>query len=163
MAVTITIGGAASDSYATEAEYASYVVANIDATFTADETADAIVLRRAAQYIDRKNEASFIGIRQYQTQALEWPRLTGDLVRGYPVNPDIIPQSIKDAQMELARQIQTGEVAPFESVSGVIKSEKLGPMETEYAGGLSTPRLTAINDALRPYLKAAGQARAVRG
>lgn len=163
MALTTTIGGATSDSYVSASDYAAYVVANIDADFSEVASINELNLRRAAQYIDRRYEGAFVGMRQYQFQSLQWPRLTNHLVQGWPIDPDTVPQAIKNAQMELAHQIQTGEVDPFESVSATIKSEKLGPLETEYQGGLSTPRLTAINDALRPYLVGGGQARVRRG
>ena len=156
MALTTTIGGASSDSYATLAAYQAYG-ATMGWTMGATDAADEINLRRAAVYLDRNY--SFVGIRQYQTQALAWPRLVGGLVNDWPVDPDTIPQAIKDAQMELAYLIQGG-LDPFATITGSVgrKKVKAGPVETEteYLGGLAKPRLVAVEGLLGPFL-AAGQ------
>lgn len=164
MALTVTVGSASADSYVTYAEYIAYVTTNIDASYSVDEATAEPFIRRAAQYIDRRHGEQFWGDRQYQDQAREWPRLTDQLVQGWPIDPDTVPQAIKDAQCELAHQLQTGAVDPFASVAASVKRERIGPIETEYQGGLARPRLTAITDALGPFLKiGTGQVQLVRG
>lgn len=158
MALTTTIGGASSDSYITRAEYLAYWLAlgvDLSGGVEADQDAN---LRRAAQMLDRR--FVFAGIKQYQTQARDWPRLTEILVDGWPVDPDTIPQDIKDAQAEVAYQIQLG-YDPFPRLTeAAIKSVsvKAGPVgkTTEYVGGgRETDRIVAIEGMLRPYIMAA--------
>jgi hypothetical protein len=164
MTLTTTIGGASSDSYATLAEFQAYASA-MGWTLSGTDAGDEVNLRRAAQYLDRNYD--FAGIRQYQTQARDWPRIVSVLVDDWPVNPDTIPQAIKDAQCELAYLIQGG-LDPFATISGAVgrKRVKAGPVETEteYLGGLGKPRFVAIEGLLRPFLAAGqGQQRMVRG
>lgn len=159
MALTATIGGTASDTYATLAEYQAYATAQ-GWTLGADDAADEVNLRRAANYIDRESE--FIGLQQYQFQSRSWPRLVRQLVDDWPIDPDTIPQDIKDAQMELAFLIQGG-LDPFATIEGVIKSAGAGPARVEFLGGSGRPQIVAINSLLRPYLTVGrGQSRLVR-
>lgn len=163
MALDTTIGGAASDSYASAAEYTARAAA-MGWTLDAGAETD---LRRAAVALDSLWLVNALGYRQYQTQALEFPRIITDLVKGWPVNADTIPADIKAAQMELAYLIQGG-ADPLATIDGIIASErvKAGPVESEttYIGGQGQPRYTAVSALLRPYLAAgAGQVRLVRG
>lgn len=164
MALDVTTGGPSSDSFGTLAAYQAYGAAR-GWTLGATDAADEINLRRAVQYLDRSY--SFVGMRQYQTQALAWPRLVDDLVKDWPIDPDTIPQDVIYAQFELAYLIQGG-LDPFATVTGVVSAsrKKVGPIETEteYTGGLTTPRLVAVEGLLAPYLIAGrGQARMMRG
>lgn len=164
MALDTTIGGASADSYGTLAAYQAYGAARGWA-LGATDAADEINLRRAVQAIDR--QYSFVGYAQYQTQALDWPRVTTVYVDGWPIDPDSIPQDVVYAQFELAYLLQGG-LDPFATVTGVVSAsrKKVGPIETEteYTGGLSTPRLVAVEGLLAPYLVAGrGQARMMRG
>ena len=163
MALVTTIGGASSDSYATAAEYTARAAA-MGWTLGATQETD---MRQAAMAIDLVWLNRALGYRQYQTQALEFPRIITDLVAGWPVNPDTIPQAIKTAQMELAYLIQGG-ADPLATVEGVVGQErvKAGPVESDvtYLGGKSTPTYTGVAALLRPYIGAgAGQSRLVRG
>lgn len=163
MALDTTIGGADADSYGTLAEYTAYAAAQ---GWTLADTADAneVHLRRAAVYLDRKHK--FIGMKQYQFQALSWPRLVRDLVDDWPIDPDKIPTDIKHAQFEAAYLLQGG-LDPFATIetSKTMERKKVGPIETEVQTvPTGTPRLVAVEGLLRPYLKAgAGQVVLVRG
>lgn len=171
MALDTTIGGASADSYGTLAAYEAYVVANLDANFNGHghDSTHEMHLRRAAQYLDRKYR--FIGQQQYETQARSWPRLTLELVDGWPVDPDTVPQSIIDAQFELAYAFETGSVDGLPTLTaGTVKRtrSKAGPVEaeTEYEMGRSTPRFVAVEGLLRGYViggSGAGQIRMARG
>jgi hypothetical protein len=156
MALDTTIGGASADSYGTLADYQTYG-ANLGWTLSGVDATDEQNLRRAAQIIDR--EYQFKGHTQYQVQALEFPRVDVGLVKGWPVDPDTIPQDIKDAQFELAFLLQGG-LNPTATITGVVKVErsKAGPVETEteYQGGKAEPRLVAIRGLLDPYLSFGG-------
>ncbi len=159
MALDTTIGGTAADSYATLAEYTARAAA-MGWTLEDTDAANEANLRRAAIVMDAQYE--FVGLKQYQFQARDWPRLFSGLVDGWPIDPDTVPQAIKDAQMELAYALQGG-TDPLASLDARIKSERVGALETEYLGGLGLPRVTAVDRILRGYtLSGAGQARAVR-
>lgn len=164
MALDTTIGGTSADSMASLAEYEAYAAA-LGWTLADTDAANEVNLRRAAQYLDRNY--AFIGMKQYQYQTMPWPRLYPGLIEDWPVNPDTIPGAIKDAQCELAFLIQGG-LDPFATVTAVVASTraKAGPVETEtvYQGGLSRPRLVALEGILGPYLASGrGQQRLARG
>jgi hypothetical protein len=159
MALDTTIGGTSADSYITRVEYVDYWAAlgvYLSDGTEADQEAN---LRRAAQMIDRKFR--FAGIQQYQHQALAWPRTTDILVDGWPVDPDTIPQDIRDAQAEVAYQIQLG-FDPFPRLTaGAIKRESVAAgsvsKSVEYVGGgREIDRVVAIEGLLRPYIIGGG-------
>lgn len=169
MALDTTVGGAASDSYITLAEWQAYWLdRGIDLTQHGHDPSHEANLRRAADWIDRGYP--FRGYRQYQTQARAWPRLFehGFYVDGWPINPDTIPQDIKDAQAELAYLIHEG-ADPFATIAGgSVKRQrsKAGPVETEteYQNPLASPRYVAADTLLRPYVSSnSAQVRMGRG
>lgn len=160
MALDTTIGGAASDSYGTLADYQAYG-AKMGWALGADDAADEINLIRSTASIDRQYD--FTGYKQYETQALSWPRVTSLYVDGWPIDIDTIPQDIINAQFELAQLIQLG-LDPFATIEGVIKSAGAGPAKVEFLGGAGAPRLRAVEGLLGRYTSAgAGQVRMVRG
>jgi len=162
MALTVTIGGSASDSYSTLAEFQAYASAQ-GWTLTATDTVQEGYLRRAARYIDQ--HYSWPGRLQYRDQTRKWPRITTLYVDGWRVQIDTVPQPIKDAQCELA-WIAHGGVDLLATVSGgAVKRTKVkaGPVdsETEYATTLATPRFIAVEGLLKPFIISAN--RLVRG
>jgi len=168
MTLTTTVGGAASDSYVTLAEWTTYIGLNITQTSMdghGHDESHEMNLRRAAQWLDSLN---WVGIRQYETQALTWPRLTSKYIDGWAINSDTVPQLIKDAQCELAYLLHEG-ADPWATVTGgAVKATEVsaGPVstKTEYANFRETPRYVGVMAMLKPYLKAgAGQVRTVRG
>ena len=162
MALDTTIGGDA-DSYGTLADYEGYAL-GMGYTLAATDAANEINMRKAASYLDRKY--SFIGMKQYQFQALSWPRLVNDLVDSWPVDPDTIPLDIKHAQFEMAFILQGG-LDPFATIETSTTSEsiKVGPITI--AGDTlptSTPRIVAVEGLLRGYIRGGvGMANMVRG
>ena len=112
MALTSTIGGALSDTYVTLAEYQAYG-GSMGWTLGSGDAADEINLRRAATVLDRKY--TFVGYPAESTQALQWPRDNVGYVKGYDVSSTVIPDDIKNAQMEIAYLIQGG-LDPFASI-----------------------------------------------
>ena len=163
MALDTTIGSADADSYGTLAAYVAYA-ASKGWTLAATEAANEINLREAADYLDRKY--SFIGIQQYQYQALAWPRLTRDCVDGWPINADTIPKNIANAQFQMAYLLQGG-LDPFATIetSSTSESIKVGPITI--AGDTiptGTPRVVALEGLLRGYIiGGVGQTKMVRG
>jgi hypothetical protein len=163
MALDTTIGGASADSYGTLAAYQTYAVANIDRAFSGTDADQEVYLRRAAQIIDR--EYLFTGYRQYQTQALAWPRVTNILVDGWPVLVDTVPDRVIQAQFEIAYQIETDSLDPLKTVTGgAVKVAQAGSVMTEFATFREKPRIVAAEGLLRPLMQAGyGQMRLVRG
>lgn len=153
MAIVTTVGGTTTNSYITVAEYeAFWTERNVNITHsTAEKEAELV---KAADYINRTYD--FVGERQYRYQGMEWPRLTGImLVKDWPIDPDTVPQDIKDAQAELAYLIHSG-ATPFATVEGgakVRERNKAGPVETEveYTNFRETPRYVAIEGLISPY------------
>jgi len=162
MALTITIGGAASDSYSTLSEFQAYATAQ-GWTLTATDAVQEGYLRRAAKYINQRY--SWPGRRQYFEQAMKWPRVGKLYVDGWLVRIDTIPQQVKDAQCELAWIAHEGVDLMATVSGGAIKRKKVkaGPVdsETEYATTLATPRFIAVEGLLKPFIISAN--RMVRG
>ena len=166
MALVVTVGGTTTNSYITVAEYTAYWSSR-NATLTGSTAETEGRLIEAADYINRTYD--FVGERQYQYQAMVWPRLTGYvLIKNWPINADVIPQDIKDAQAELAFLIQGG-ATPFATVEGgakVREKSKAGPVESEieYTNFRETPRYVAIEGLLAPYTVYSGsQIKVIRG
>jgi len=153
MALTTTIGSASADSYATAAEYTARASAmgwTIGATAETD-------LRKAAQALDALWLQDAYGTRQYEVQALQFPRVNMPLINGWPVYPDTIPAAVKVAQMEMAYLIQGG-ATPLAVIDATVASErvKAGPVESEtvYMGGKARPSYPSVYAVLRPFLSA---------
>jgi hypothetical protein len=162
MALDTTIGGTSANSYGTLAEYEAYGI-GMGWTLGTD-AANEINLRKGAIYLDRKY--SFIGMKQYQYQALAWPRLVNDLVDDWPINPDTIPLDIIHAQFEVAYILQGG-LDPFATIETNTTNDliKVGPITLEAETlPTSTPRIVAVEGLLRGYIRGGvGMANMVRG
>jgi hypothetical protein len=163
MALDTTIGGTASDSYGTLAAYTAYAL-GMGWTLAATDALNEINLRKGATYLDRKY--SFIGMQQYQYQALSWPRLVNDLVDDWPIDPDTIPLDIIHAQFEVAYILQGG-LEPFATIETHSTGDmlKVGPITLdEETLPTSTPRIVAVEGLLRGYIRGGvGMANMVRG
>lgn len=165
MPLDTTIGGAASDSYATLAEYTARAAA-MGWTLADTDGANEVNLRRAAMAIDASY--TFRGTKNTVEQAMEWPRFdstgygTLEYFDPYGFSSDEIPPAIKNAQMEMAYLIQGG-ADPLATFEGSVKREKLDVIEVEYTGGRSRPRFDAVDRLLSRYVAAGpGQSRMVR-
>lgn len=155
MSLTVEDGTlvAGADSYVTLAEFQSYA-ANRGWTLRGTDPEDEIDVRRAFDVVNRQWQ--YIG-DEVGAQVGAWPRSHPDF------DANEIPQQIKDAQCEVAYLIRGG-LNPLATVKGVVKSAGAGPARTEFLGGLSTPRLVAVEGLLRRYLAVGqGQVRVVRG
>lgn len=166
MAIVTTVGDQTANSYITVAEYeAFWTERNVNLSHS--NAAKEAELVKAADYINR--EYAFVGERQFRYQAMAWPRLTGViLVKDWPIDPDTVPQDIKDAQAELAYIINQGTnvFATVEGGAKVREKNKAGPVETEveYTNFRETPRYVAIEGLLSPYTIYGGaQFKMVRG
>lgn len=148
MAIDATVGGAASDSYVTTAEFDTYA-AEMGWSVTVTEAS----LRRARMYLDRAY--TWLGQRASSTQALQWPRYIGGYVEGYPVASDAIPKAIMDAQCEMAYLILSG-TDPFATITGgAVTSERKKVDVIETAVTYDAPRdraaYAAVDALVAPY------------
>jgi hypothetical protein len=152
------VGGIDSNSYLDFIEAEDYFSADVyflPVWKGMDEEAQISWLRLSARMLDRFG--TYLGNRQYQGQALEFPR--------YPVL-DEIPQAIKHAQAELliflvnnktsASALDTREVSEMSVLNGLLKLEYSGAKdhEAERVGGgsINTVRLI-LKDWLSPTVR----------
>ena len=160
------------NSFITVAEWEAYL-SLYGKTATGDTTAKETNLIKAQRAISTRY--SFNGTPVEQGQATCLPREWTKKIKGFTVANNVVPQDFKDAQAELAFDIQEG-ADPFanatEGAKGPVTGErsKAGPVETEtqYGSGgapfnpRSMSNYTAVNDLLRPYLAAGANGLQVR-
>lgn len=143
------------DTYATEAELAAYAAARgITVTGT-----PSVLLTKALDYLATL-EDRWQGSRTSAVQPLAWPR-TGVYVYGTLLANDAIPQSLIDAQIRLALDVDAGtDLMPNIGVgaSGSVIKEKVDVVEVSYHPGYnnSQPIFVSVNGLLKPLLNAGG-------
>jgi len=121
-----------SDSYVTRAVYIAYAL-TLGVTIADEEETDQ-KLRKAAIYISSK-ESHLIGVRVDRDQSLAYPR-SNLWIEGFYWEIDEIPTQVKNAQMNLALDLEDGidlyNLPQSDNVG--IKKEKIdGAIEVEYA------------------------------
>lgn len=132
------------NSYITTTELSTYA-SNRGKTI-AGTAADLLI-----QAMDFLEYQSFKGIKQSDTQLLQWPR-NYVIIDGYEIDYDEIPQLLKDAQAEIAIAIDEG-YSPFARIDREVKKEKVDVLEVEYKDGASpNPVVQTINLKLRKLL-----------
>lgn len=139
------------DSFVTAANARIYAAARGVVLPSSDPDLEAMLVK-ATDYLEAQ-ECLFQGKRVSSSQALAWPRtevyLYGDLVP-----PNIIPQSLISAQIQLAMAIHAGlDLQPNITPEAYVIKEKVGPIETVYANPLQVgimPTFTAANALLAP-------------
>ena len=131
-AIHATLKGANSNSYVTLNEADLYFETVPSETDWDDKTDDAKrrALISACRWIDSLN---FYGDRCDEDQALKWPR-DNYTVDGVDLKCEKIPDGIKYAQYELARQLANDTTAMIgnKGTDGTYEKVKLGEMEVEY-------------------------------
>ena len=146
---------AGTNTYSTATELAAYAAAR-----GLEIAGDSDVLLVGAMDYLATLEDRWQGERTSPTQPLAWPR-TGVYVYGTALADDAIPQSLKDAQIRLALEADSGvALMPTVPVGGrgsVIK-EKVDVVEVSYDSGHnnSQPIFTAAMGLLKPLMKAGG-------
>lgn len=163
MALTETPKATDADTYVTLAELADYAV-NMAWTLTGTDAQKEAALRRSAVYLD--NRYDWGGSRTIEDQARAWPRANLYDRDGYYVDPDIIPQRIKDAQCELANLDLSGvELMPQKQGATLSETVKAGPVgvTTNFGAAPSSPKFGVVDSLVSQYLFSSGFARIVRG
>lgn len=112
------------------------------------------LLRKASDYILGTYGPRWSGSRLSSTQALDWPRV-GVISNGFLVESDVVPTLVENASAELALQ---SSISPLlANTEKSIKSEKIGPIETEF-DDFSNPEVkyTQIDRLLSTFFSSGG-------
>jgi hypothetical protein len=114
-------------------------------------------IRRGNAWLDREYRARFPGIRvSGRDQPMQWPRAGVVDAEGWDVPSITIPAEIIAAANEASYRelVSPGSLQPDVAAGGaVIKREKVGPLETEYAiSGDTRATFDAIDAALAGLL-----------
>ena len=140
------------NTYASEAELSAYAAAReIDIAGT-----PSTLLTKAMDYLATL-EDRWQGVRTSASQPLAWPR-TGVYVYGTALADDAIPQSLKDAQIRLALEADSG-VALLPTVgvgsTGSVIEETVDVVTVKYAEGYNNtqPIFTAVTGLLKPLFR----------
>lgn len=151
----------------------AYHAARGNTAWTGDDMAKQAALIRASAYIDgryRKQfpsgrwESLFPGAKtEGRGQIREWPRTDAVDYTGAALPADKEPIEVEYAAYEAAlRELAApGSLSPDFVASSLIKSEKVGPLETTYAvpeantgAAASRPVITIIDEIIAPVLVA---------
>lgn len=162
-------GLATAESFVSVADASAYHTARGNAAWAAlaSDTVREQCLRRATDYIGEAYRLRWKGVRGSVTQALDWPRSLVERpdygyagINGYttisgnyyfPSNE--VPVEVQRACAELALKASTSTL--FEDQGVPVIREKVGPIETEYASGVTQGvRYAAIDAMLAPFLRA---------
>jgi len=154
MTLTVTAGDASADSYLNAAGAKSYWDGiGFDYSGYSDTEIEQ-ALRRATRWLDGRYRRMFPGERTNgRSQALEWPRSSVTDADGNDVASDEIPVEIENATAEAAkREVAGTTLSPDVTLADTVKSERVGPISTEYAAIPSTaaqrPTVLAVEEAL---------------
>ena len=139
---------AGANSFTTDAELTAYALAR-GYTLPATEAERDTLQILAVDYIFSV-ESKFQGCRVSAAQELPFPR-TGVYSYGFIVPSDSIPQSLKNAQMELAVQVNSSPLIINGTVQNISK-EKVDVLEVEYfsGGNWSQVRTDSADTYLKP-------------
>ncbi|GGD43467.1 DnaT-like ssDNA-binding protein [Aureimonas glaciei] len=148
------------DTYGTRAEADAYLLARGSTAWaSATETARDAALIRASGYIDGRYRARFSGRKaEGRAQTREWPRVGATDASGEEIGETEVPSEVLDATFEAAaRELSSpGSLAPDFDAGTLIKREKVGPIETEYAtpidAAAARPVVSIIDDILSGLL-----------
>lgn len=123
------------NSYVTDLEFTTYSTARGN-TIPAAAADREILLIKAMDYL-ASLEMSWKGIRVTQTQLLSFPRYNVDL-NDYILASDVIPQELKNGQMELGFQISSEEVLINETVNNLTEFNVQGVYSEKYGSSGSS-------------------------
>ena len=157
------------DFYGTLAAADAYHAARGNAAWTGTDAAKTAALVRGSAYVDslgRQLQPSGLWINLWpgtktggRAQALDWPRTGAADYEGNAIGPTEIPIEVEQATYEAAvRELSTpGSLNPDYVPAALVKREKAGPWEEEYATPVAgenpmQPVISAVLDLLAPLL-----------
>lgn len=133
------------NSYVSEADLTAYATQR-GITLTAGKEQ---LLIKAMDYLETLN---YIGTKKTEGQSLQWPR-DEVYIDGYYIESTTIPQELKNAQMMLAIEIDSGN-NPLSTIDRATKKEKVDVLEVEYMdNAASTAIIRSVSSMLRKLLK----------
>ncbi len=165
-------GKADANSYVSVAEYRAYAQAR-GVSLPVDDAQVEAQLTQAMDYVE-SFRAKYQGRKTWprpgmdvshpHAQALQWPRTGVTIDCDYDLPDNVIPQELKQAQMQAALEVNAGLSLMPSSDGRVVKKEKVDVIETEYmtaqdmggdavVGVASFPLLEAL---LEPLFNACG-------
>lgn len=132
-----------SNTYVDDAEYIAYAAAR-GKTIGSDATAREIELIKSMDFIEG-HRRQFKGLKVAFDQSLQWPRFSV-FIDGFDIGSDVIPEELKNAQMETGIAYNGFEVLTTGTNQNV-QSEKLDTLEVSYFNGGSwqSPQLETVN------------------
>lgn len=119
-------------------------------TLPADATIE-VYSQKAMDYLESKRDR-YKGLKITKTQALQWPRYPV-IIDGFELGSDEIPSEIKSAQCQLILEVNSGVDLQPTMTGSLVKREKIGPIETEFAvseSGSLAPDLPKVDSLLSP-------------
>lgn len=146
--------------YGDDTAFAAWLAENGHA-LPGDAPAPAILRQRGSAYLDALYGAEFSGKPTAGfDQERAWPRI-GAETRGASIPNDIIPGAIVRASYVAAwhEANYPGSLNVSASAAGVVKREKVGPIETEYFEGSgdatadATVRMSSIEGVIASFLR----------
>jgi hypothetical protein len=162
-------GLSTAESYLSEADADTYHTNHGNPTTWSSKTTaqKEEALRLATQYVDATYGGSWLGRRNLQAQALDWPRLGVTDFDGFTVDSDAVPRQVADATAEMAGRYAAGTTLfPDLTSPGTITSERVKvegiEEEIHYVGGRSQVAQYRIVDQLLRDLVSSGN-RIIRG
>lgn len=119
------------NTYATVDQAKAYAAARGVEGYPTEDAKVEVLLIKAMDYIAAQ-EGRFKGWRATPSQPLSWPR-SGACIFGRELDGTDIPAQLVNGQCQLTIDAFTTELMPtFNPANGMIKRDKVGPIETEF-------------------------------
>lgn len=164
-------GLANSNSYVSVVEATAYAAAR-GISLPAEEAKVEALLTQAMDYLESLR-AKYQGRKTWpqpgmdaghpHAQALQWPRTGVVLDCSYKLPDNVIPQELKQAQMQAAVEVANGLSLLPSSDGRAVKKEKVDVIETEYmtaeesgGGAVGVPSFAALDALLEPLFDPCG-------
>lgn len=148
MALVTTPGAANADSYASVAEADAY---NVNRTFSADwsnaeNDVKEAALRQAAIFLDAAFD--WTGVATDGVQVLAWPRTSMLSKNGYLIDSTVIPQALKNAQSEFAKElVKNDRAADDDAQKQGVSSVQAGSVQVDFESRTGNSNTLQLRDA----------------
>lgn len=93
------------------------------------------LLVKASAYLCDDMKFPWVGTKVRYDQGMPWPRVEAYDRDGSAVPDNVVPPKVKQATAYLALIADSTELNPPQERGGMVKKEKVGPLETEYMDG----------------------------
>lgn len=144
---------AGANSYASVADADAYYLVRANAAWAAltNEAKEAALIL-GTDFIEATYSQSWLGDIVSPDQPLSWPRV-GVRINGYAIQPNVVPDKVKQAAIEMALRASAGEPLIIDEGQRVTE-ERVDVLTVKYAE-FSDPtlRYPYVNRLLTPYLR----------